>query len=278
MPNFATDVTLVAVDTRHPLLAARALARSQQRTGAARAILFSDTAIEGDFAWVRIDRLRSIRDYSLFVLRALNRHIETEFALVLQWDGFVTDAGCWTDAFFACDYIGARWPHIRGPHTVGNGGFSLRSKKLLDLTARHPSWRDRFESEDVVIGIRRRRWLEDRHGIRFASPDLADRFSREYADVPGPTFGFHGPSNLWKYVPSAEYVEIAETLGSDFCRGWVPALALVHYFRAGDTDSAVRIARMVARYVPPPVFRKSIRRQCATDAESETVLAGVGCR
>jgi hypothetical protein len=38
--------------------------------------------------------------------------------------------------------------------------------------------------------------LEQRHGVRFASLELARGFAFENAAAPGPTFGFHGPYNL----------------------------------------------------------------------------------
>ena len=39
--------------------------------------------------------------------------------------------------FFDYDYIGAPWPN-NFVNRVGNGGFSLRSKKFLELTAKIP--------------------------------------------------------------------------------------------------------------------------------------------
>ncbi|HEY5412006.1 MAG TPA: hypothetical protein VIJ94_14885 [Caulobacteraceae bacterium] len=46
--------------------------------------------------------------------------------------------------------------------------------------------------------------LEQRHGIRFAPVELAERFSFEHGAPPGPTFGFHGAFNLPRAMPEAD--------------------------------------------------------------------------
>lgn len=106
----------------------------------------------------------------------------------------------WTDEFLDCDYLGAPWPDRKGGHTVGNGGFSLRSRKLLAALRD-----DRFplltNTEDVTIcGLHRPR-LESEFAIKFGQVDLAQRFSFEMdarAAIQGTkTFGFHGLFNLF---------------------------------------------------------------------------------
>jgi hypothetical protein len=76
--------------------------------------------------------------------------------LVAQWDGFVWQHRMWDPAFLDYDYIGAPWPaHLtRGEqhrnHRVGNGGFSLRSRKLQQFLAEDPRV-EVTDNEDVVI-------------------------------------------------------------------------------------------------------------------------------
>jgi hypothetical protein len=114
--------------------------------------------------------------------------------LVVQWDGFILDASCWQDRFLEFDYIGATWPQFRDEHDVGNGGFSLRSRRLLEAC------RDPFISsagiEDVTICRTYRAWLEREHGIRFAPREIAESFAYEREPPQGPTFGFHGVFNM----------------------------------------------------------------------------------
>lgn len=138
---------------------------------------------------VPITRLASASAYSHFMLTQLAAHIETSHCLVVQWDGHVLDAGRWDSAFLDYDYIGARWPQFSDGHDVGNGGFSLRSRRLLQsCTEFEPGT---AHPEDVAIGRTHREWLEAQ-GMRFAPSTLADRFSAERVGDPCASFGFHG--------------------------------------------------------------------------------------
>ena len=104
------------------------------------------------------------------MLKELGAHIQTDYALVVQWDGFVIDGNAWADEFWNYDYIGARWPHVAGPYRVGNGGFSLRSKKLLnalrdEMISLGVDDRGNEDNEDEAICIRHRELLESKYGI-----------------------------------------------------------------------------------------------------------------
>ena len=48
----------------------------------------------------RIAPIRSRAAYSQFVLKELGGHIQTDYALVVQWDGFVIDGSAWADEFW----------------------------------------------------------------------------------------------------------------------------------------------------------------------------------
>jgi hypothetical protein len=89
---------------------------------------------------------------------------------------------------------------------VGNGGFSPRSKKLLDLVA---SWSiPENVIEDDYICRQVRSDLEEA-GIKFAPESVADKFSYEREQPKGKTFGFHGLVNLWRHVEDAEMIRMA---------------------------------------------------------------------
>ena len=49
----------------------------------------------------------------------------------MQWDGYAVNPGAWDAAFLDCDYLGAKWSWHKDAMRVGNGGFSLRSRRLL---------------------------------------------------------------------------------------------------------------------------------------------------
>ncbi len=83
--------------------------------------------------------------YSKFMLQDLYKFVDTKFCLVIQSDGFVINPNLWTNQFLEYDYIGAPWPNEISVYNasinkidlaknrVGNGGFSLRSKRLLEV-------------------------------------------------------------------------------------------------------------------------------------------------
>lgn len=149
-----------------------------------------------DFGDVKIitERLFQGREgYSEFCIKHLANYIETEHVLIIHPDGYILNPSAWDDEFLQYDYIGATWWY-KDNMNVGNGGFSLRSKKLLDILAKidihqtHP--------EDDVICRQYRYYLEEEHGIRFAPEEVANRFSIEAYGVQDKryngAFGFHG--------------------------------------------------------------------------------------
>jgi hypothetical protein len=138
---------------------------------------------------VTTPRLGSAENYSRLLLTELARHVDTSHCLVVQWDGYVVNPERWNPAFLDYDYIGASWPQFTDGHDVGNGGFSLRSRRLLEACRS-----DQFKPshpEDVAIGRHNRGWLEAQ-GLRFAPRAVADDFAAERRGSPEHTFGFHG--------------------------------------------------------------------------------------
>jgi hypothetical protein len=200
-------VTLCCIDTRNHALALRALTKSQQGVSYGRKLLLTDTlprgvAMPADIEIVAIHDIPSRDAYSEFVLKSLLRYVETSHVLLVQWDGYVVNPAAWDPAFLDCDYIGAKWFWAEAGKRVGNGGFSLRSRKLLEAV-QDPRIH-LVDNEDVAICRAFRPLLEAEHRIRFADEALADRFSFEAAYPIGKPFGFHGLFNFCRTVPSAE--------------------------------------------------------------------------
>ena len=144
---------------------------------------------------VKIPKIKSTEEYSTFIIKELANYFDTEHVLVAQWDGFVWNPDLWEDNFLKYDYIGAPWPDccilpgIPKHFNVGNGGFSIRSKKLQDFLRDdkniilHPA-------EDVAICQLNRNYLETK-GFTFAPFDVAKRtFSWENLEM-SPAFGVH---------------------------------------------------------------------------------------
>ena len=193
---YLPQVTLCAVTSVNVAATVRALEVSlcQIRFGACK--LLTDAKVSPahpEIEVVPIAPLRSSAAYSDFLLTGLPDHVATTHCLVAQWDGHLLDAGRWQAAFLDYDYIGASWPQFDDGHDVGNGGFSLRTRRLMEL-CRDPAFVP-VHPEDVAIGRTNRAWLEGQ-GMRFAPRDLADTFAAERSGDPQQTFGYHGVWNM----------------------------------------------------------------------------------
>ena len=194
------DVTLCCVDTRSVPQAFYALRQCMAHARFGR-VLFLGPQPESRHGeppegidWVTIPALTGIQDYNRIVLKDLAAHIHTSHVLIVQWDGFITHPDLWRADFLSVDYIGPPWYHGGHPGMVGNGGFSLRSKHLLNALASLNDL-DTTEPEDMVICVQRRAELEREHGIRFAPLAMAQDFGCEYGTYRA-SFGFHGMHNF----------------------------------------------------------------------------------
>jgi len=130
-------VTLCCIDTANHALALRALERSRSSTRFARTLFLTDTLPKGLSVPAGVDvatiaRIASRDDYSRFILKSLLPYFGTPHVLVVQWDGYVVNPAAWDPAFLDCDYIGATWFWQPPGKRVGNGGFSLRSRRLFE--------------------------------------------------------------------------------------------------------------------------------------------------
>ena len=147
---------------------------------------------------VAVDKVDSIEKYSEFCIKKMNDYVDTEFVLIIQYDGFILNPHSWTDEFLKYDYIGAPWWY-EDDNNVGNGGFSLRSKKLLSILANDDKINE-FHPEDHHICRTYGDYLKSL-GIKFAPESVARRFSIEgclmgppevkYGSVWTDEFGFH---------------------------------------------------------------------------------------
>jgi tetratricopeptide (TPR) repeat protein len=207
----AAGTTLCIVDTQTHALAARAMRLSLAAMDFEDALFVSDRADDtGGARHVAIAPLAGRAAYSRFVVKDLLRHVETAHVLLIQWDGYVVNPAAWDDGFLDYDYIGARWGFRQDAQCVGNGGFSLRSRRLLEAL-QDPAI-DRFEPEDEMICRHYRPLLESRHGVRFAPPEVADRFAFETTHPKGRPLGFHGLFNMWLFLDDAEVADFAAAM------------------------------------------------------------------
>jgi len=211
------NITLISVSSVKIPEAINAIKKSKEKINFYDTILVSDERpidLPSDINYEHCDKITNIKEYSYYMIYNLHKHIKSDFCLVVQYDGYVSNPDKWNDEFLNWDYIGAPWPikedayidpfgnHIR----VGNGGFSFRSKKLIEL----PTFVEiPFEvnvgdfykhmnagcySEDGNISVHNRHIFEE-NGCKFAPVDIAAQFSRE-SNIPEnqgiEAFGFHG--------------------------------------------------------------------------------------
>lgn len=132
---------------------------------------------------VKIPKISSKREYSHFMVKHLADYIQTDFVLVVQTDGFIVNVAKWTNQFLDYDYIGAPWhvsqlqKDMNPEHRVGNGGFSMRSRRLQEFLRDDPNIKE-THPEDVIICQTYREYLEDK-GFTYAPVELAHQFSCE---------------------------------------------------------------------------------------------------
>jgi len=206
------NVTLVSVTSVNLDRTIKALKYSCKNIIFNDVILLTDKDVSTDnINVIKIEELDYI-GYSKFIVYELHKYIKTDFALIIQEDGFVVNANKWDDNFLKYDYIGAPFILPRQDDNisyrdsfgnlirVGNGGFSLRSKKLLSLpTLLNFEWKSYFGyyNEDGFFAVHNRHILEE-NGCVYAPVDVAARFSheRQTDETIGITpFGFHGKSH-----------------------------------------------------------------------------------
>lgn len=205
------NVTLVAVSSIKINETIQALEYSYKNIEFGDVLFITDANFEhSEIKKVSCEPIKNIDEYSRYMFHELHKHINTEYALTIQYDGFVVNPDMWNDEFFNYDFIGAPWPDNDPSHIyketgeyirVGNGGFSLRTKKLLQAPTQLNLKFESFVYEGVgylnedglFVHAYRKELLE--YGIKYAPAELAYKFSREYQcdefDNTIEPFGFH---------------------------------------------------------------------------------------
>lgn len=149
---------------------------------------------------VEIMPLNSLITYSIFMLTRCNDYFDTPHVLIVQRDGWILNTSAWNNNWLNYDYIA---PIFVQYDKVGSGGFSLRSKRLMQqVTHIVPKWDGTDESAHKIQN--RVDYYED--GViclsgkfsKFKFANLSDaamfaqggnRNPRYYREYP---FGFHG--------------------------------------------------------------------------------------
>ena len=148
---------------------------------------------------------QSYINYSRFFIQSIGDYIEANttpivtHALFVHVDAFVINPHLWNDDWLKYDYIGAPWGYFVGSHSrVGNGGFSLRSKKIMAMAKNlRANWNGKMNEDTFychhVFHI-------GGNNLKFPTVSEALRFSFEHEynskdltgwNVERDSFGFH---------------------------------------------------------------------------------------
>ena len=240
-----SNVTLLCVETRDPGLAHWAIDKCLLGTSFGKVVLITNLDLvnskRDDIEYIQAPPIRSTKDYSDLLLTGIDQYVIGSHVLVIQWDSFITHPNLWRNEFLDYDYIGPVWPHH--PETpVGNGGFSLRSVKLLQAIKR-PGFIKRHP-EDYCICADNKAFLEKECGIQFAPAEIAEQFAVERTEWHDP-FGFHGLFNFGRVLNDVELKAFIKILPNTYLSG-LDAYDLVSSLRAsGKINVAKEIAKKV---------------------------------
>lgn len=179
--------------------------------------IISNIKINDKYEHIHNNAVDTLIGYNEICINSLYDIVKTDFCLIVQWDGFVINPQLWKNEFFNYDYIGAPWDHAVSKNRIGNGGFSLRSKKFLEVSKSlkyEPhnckwlyDWQANYRDvapEDWFICYNNYEYIVEQ-GVKFPNVKLASDFAIEY---PVPchrfdkndistykSFGFHGNFN-----------------------------------------------------------------------------------
>ena len=205
------DVTLVAYEVNAHDLMVLAVRDAMEKVEFKEVIVWSDKELDLPVGvrQIFVDRNTPKIHSALVMWYSAYKQVKTTHMLNIEWDAGIYKVNSWHPEFMCYDYIGAPWPW-HPSHRVGNGGFSLRSKKLMEYLANHVEWFPVAHPDDDAIC---RRYYDGlvKAGFKWAPEELANQFSFERADCHD-TFGFHGLFNFPYVFEYEEFLRRARML------------------------------------------------------------------
>lgn len=194
------NITLIIIDCINLERAQIALDICQKDIDFGDVKLLTNFEDEKDKRIIKIEKIDSVKKYSYFCIKELNNYVDTEYCLLIQYDGFILNPLKWKEEFLNYDYIGPRDLKRSNEENelVMNGGFTLRSKKLLKELQNIDN--DTLEKElnfgeDYII-FKHTQELENKN-IIFPNINVVNEFAidttyKKTASKSIESFGFHG--------------------------------------------------------------------------------------
>ena len=144
-----------------------------------------------DIHYRHTSKLTDIDAFNYKMVYELADFIDTDYVLLVHYDGFVVNPESWRDDFLDYDYIGSPWPlpsdDIAYRDSQGNicrvgNSVSIRSKRLLEFPRQAKLKWERMEdglfNEDTFLCCKNKNIIEDA-GMRFAPIEVAKYFGHE---------------------------------------------------------------------------------------------------
>ena len=192
-------IDLVAISTNKVKETVAAIRYSSKKITFNNILFITNQHVEEDFECILIPKLESVVDYNNIVLD-VNKYVKSEFAMIIQHDGHILNPDSWDNNFLNFDYIGAPWPKDKKWNArwdkypndisskikkniqfnrIGNGGFSLRSKKFLEFSSQfEKNFLKHGVPEDIFLNLVNYELSQD-FNINYPTVETAIKFSYE---------------------------------------------------------------------------------------------------
>lgn len=208
-----SNVTLLFVETRAHDITKRVIEDCLTKVSFKDVLIYSDQPERIQIPGARYERVHDFpnkREAGQFYYSAAMGRVETDFALMMEWDAGIFDVSKWQPQFLGYDYIGAPW-NTNDYMKVGNGGFTLMSKRLGHFLCAH---RAEFPvCTDWDICRNRRPQLEKlAENFTWAPYELAQDFSWELCPRSPDTFGWHGAFHWYAMLDREEMTTRAKLM------------------------------------------------------------------
>lgn len=190
------NVTLIAVSSVKIYETVKALEYSMRGIDFGEVVLVSHECpkhLPKGITFKPCERIDNIDRFNYMMVYELSQYVDTDYMLLVHYDGFVVYPESFREEFFDYDYIGSPWPlpneecysyfdEEGNVVRVGNS-VSLRSKRLLEYPSKHNlEWRPTPNgdyNEDIFLCAMNKCRME-RDGLKFAPIEVARFFGREH--------------------------------------------------------------------------------------------------
>ncbi len=191
------DVTLAAMTSVKIYETIKALEYSMQGIEFGEVVLITHRrplTLPKGITYKHTSKLTDIDCFNYKMVYELGDYIDTDYVLLIHYDGFVVHPEKWQEEFLRYDYIGSPWPvpkegkrhcfhDINGNLCRVGNSVSLRSKRLLDFPREaNLTWEkdeDGVYNEDVFLCCMNKHKIEEA-GMRIAPVEVAKYFGHEH--------------------------------------------------------------------------------------------------